>query len=72
MSVPKKQVESDPDFSTDEILVTESTFQPKTQLVSLMEFLKREKASGTLILDVNRGGVTRVRFTQKQPVDVYV
>lgn len=72
MSVPKKTTESDPEFTTDETLVTDSVFKPKESLATVEAFLRAQQASGTLIVDVNRGGKTRVRFVQKQPVDVYV
>jgi hypothetical protein len=70
--VVKKKTEADPDFSTDEILVTESTFNSRLQIPELLDFLKREKASGTLCFDMANGGVSRIRFTQKQKVDVII
>jgi hypothetical protein len=69
MSAPKRERTEDPDFKVEETLHTESVFTDKN-LEDIVAFLKREKCSGKLFIDMNKGGVTRVAFCQKQPVDV--
>lgn len=65
------RLESDPSFETDEILVSEHTFKTK-DLAALDEFLRSQKATGTLHVHFNQGGKTKIGFTQKQAVDVDV
>jgi len=69
MSVPKRTEETDPEYSVEEMLHTESVFSDKN-VENITAFLKRTKSSGKLTIDINRGGVTRVSFLQKQPVEI--
>lgn len=68
--VPPRILETDPVFASDEVLVTESTFSNKEDVVALFEYLKRSKASGTLTFHLVNGGKNRICFTQKQHVEV--
>ena len=64
-------LQADPSFQTEEVLVSEHTFKTK-DLAALDEFLRSQKATGTLHVHFNQGGKTKIGFTQKQPVDVDV
>lgn len=69
---PTRTLDTDPRFSTEEVLLSEHEFDRKEKVEALIAFLRREKATGQLTFHFNRGGITRVSFAQKQLVDVQV
>jgi hypothetical protein len=60
----------DPTFELNDTLMSEATFDRKESLDRIFAFLRRDKLTGTLQIDVLRGGATRIRFMQKQQVDI--
>ena len=70
MSGPKRKEPHDPEFVIDDELHTQVTFPDRNDIPGILSFLRREKQTGTLMLDLNVGGVNRVRFVQRQSVDV--
>jgi len=71
MAKPTRSHDSDPDFTSEDVLHSNHTFsRPLPSLLVVEEFLKRNKISGKLEVDFNQGGKSNVRFFQKQPVDI--
>jgi hypothetical protein len=70
MSVARRSYGFDPHFKTADTLVSESTFSAGSTPEEILAFLRREKVSGTLTININKGGATRSLFRQSQPVDV--
>lgn len=65
------RIDGDPEFQTDEVLVSEHTFKTKDE-ARLREYLRKAHATGTLTIHLVNGGTNKVSFTQKQAVEVSV
>lgn len=74
MVPPKKLVPTptEPKFQTDEILLSEHTFDAKEEIPKILAFLRTSKATGLLSFHMANGGVNKCSFTQKQYVEVEV
>ncbi len=49
------------------ILVRERNF-PSSELMQVIQYLRSEKATGTLTLNLSQGGINRIRFREEQDI----
>jgi hypothetical protein len=47
-------------------LVRERTFPPSTPLHELLMYIRKIKGTGTLMIDLNQGGIGSIRFCEEQ------
>ena len=70
MTPLKTKRPGDPVFKLTDKLESTASFDRKVDMTTIREFIRREKFTGTLSEDISLGGTTRIRFVQKQDVDV--
>jgi hypothetical protein len=64
-----KNVE-EPDYVVEDELHSVMKFDRGQKLEEILPYIKAERLSGTLCVDINIGGINNIRFNQKRPVDV--
>lgn len=63
-----------PKFSTKRAVLSDSNFDPRSNVGGLLRYLRAAGATGRLFLDIHKGGVASISFEEKQhvPADVKI
>ena len=59
---------STPHIRDSQVLVRERGFPPTMDIASLLHFLRDQRSTGKLMIDMNQGGIGTIRFREEAHV----